>query len=283
MDCLSICFSMLLVSSQQQISENKLNDNCESLVQHFSASCIPVMLVFQYLILLRLSRDASPQMPVSGCTYSTLSQSPQVVDTPDFINFNPKPTEPEARQQVLQWKSLTQPAPDVILLVVRCDVRYTKEEHDIYKEIKNLWGDDEQFCERLAVAFTFGDMQDKDLKEVLKTVCQELRSVLDDAGDRFFQINNKATGDEKQTQQMQMHQWLDSVVSGGRMGSIHTHTHTHTHISIYVSMCLCIYLSIYLSIYLFISLSIYLSVCLSVCLSVLSVCVCVCVCDHQFV
>ena len=141
-----------------------------------------------------------------------------MVDTPDFSNLLPKVTQAEAQQQVDQWKSLTQPAPDVILLAVRCDVRYTKEEHEIYKEIKNLWGDDEQFCGRLAVAFTFGDLQDEDLEEEVKTVCEELRSVLGDARKRFLQINNKATGDEKEQQLVRLHQWLDRATPTGKTG-----------------------------------------------------------------
>ena len=70
--------------------------------------------------------------------------------------------------------------PTIVVLAVRCDVRYTAEEYAIYREIVRLWGDG-HLKDSLIVAFTFGDLQDNPLEEELKTVCPELKTVLGDA------------------------------------------------------------------------------------------------------
>lgn len=93
---------------------------------------------------------------------------------------------------------MTSPGPNAILLTVRCDIRYTAEEKEIYDEIKELWGNDPDFCQRLIVAFTFGDRQDEKLEKELPSVCPELQSVLNDAGNRYLLFNNKASSAEKQ-------------------------------------------------------------------------------------
>ena len=93
---------------------------------------------------------------------------------------------------------MTSPGPNAILLTVRCDIRYTVEEKETYDEIKELWGNDPDFCQRLIVAFTFGDRQDDELEEKLTSVCPDLLSVLNDAGNRYVLFNNKASPAKKQ-------------------------------------------------------------------------------------
>lgn len=110
----------------------------------------------------------------------------QVIDTPDPVNSNLTPE--QLNTEIKKWKRLTSPGPSAILLTVRCDVRYTAEEYDIYKKIKAAWADD-SFKHVLVVAFTFGDRQDTDLDEELKTVCPELKNVLKDSGGRYALFN----------------------------------------------------------------------------------------------
>ena len=57
--------------------------------------------------------------------------------------------------------------PHVILLAVRCDIRYTPEEYTIYRQVKDIVGDS-LMCQRLVVAFTFGDHQDENIEEDIK-------------------------------------------------------------------------------------------------------------------
>lgn len=91
----------------------------------------------------------------------------------------------DAKKQVEEWK--TSPENSVAVVVaIRCDVRYTAEEYAIYTKIKDLWG--EGFCNNLVIAFTFKDRLDHDEEEFeleLKTVCQELKNVLEDARHRY--------------------------------------------------------------------------------------------------
>ncbi|XP_025111183.1 GTPase IMAP family member 4-like [Pomacea canaliculata] len=119
-------------------------------------------------------------------------QQIMILDTPDPVNLNLSDT--EIKDEVSRWKSAVE-GPYAILLAVRCDVRYTAEEYDIYKKIKKVWGDN-SFTGRLVVVFTFGDRQDRNIQEELKTVCWELRNVLADAGGRYVLFNNMARGSE---------------------------------------------------------------------------------------
>ncbi|XP_076457899.1 uncharacterized protein LOC143291730 isoform X2 [Babylonia areolata] len=110
----------------------------------------------------------------------------KVVDTPDITNLTLDSQ--QMRAEVDRWRQLTQSTPSAVLLTVRCDIRYTAEEHAIYREIMALWP---QLKERLVVAFTFGDRQDQPLEEELRAVCPELKSVLRDAGQAYLLYDNK--------------------------------------------------------------------------------------------
>lgn len=114
-----------------------------------------------------------------------------VVDTPDPINLDGD-KKPQLNEEIQRWKSLTSPNPSAILLAIRCDVRYTAEEYAVYRRIKAAWKDN-SFTRHLVVAFTFGDRQDKDIKEELKSVCPELQSVLSDASQRYIVFNNQVS------------------------------------------------------------------------------------------
>ncbi|XP_025111477.1 GTPase IMAP family member 4-like isoform X2 [Pomacea canaliculata] len=122
----------------------------------------------------------------------------KIVDTPDPVNLDLSKTEISA--EVARWKSHAV-GKFAILLAVRCDVRYTAEEYDIYKKIKIAWGDN-SFTNHLVVVFTFGDRQDRNIHEELKTVCLELRSVLADAGNRYVIFNNRAHDSESEKQKL---------------------------------------------------------------------------------
>ncbi|PVD23998.1 hypothetical protein C0Q70_17275 [Pomacea canaliculata] len=111
-----------------------------------------------------------------------------VVDTPDPVNSELDTK--QLKEEIQKWKQMTASFPSAILLAVRCDVRYTAEEYDIYKKIKNAWAD-KSFLDNLIIVFTFGDRQDKDLAEELKTVCPELKNVLKDSNNNYVLFNNK--------------------------------------------------------------------------------------------
>ena len=60
-------------------------------------------------------------------------------DTPDISNME-QLDDDKAQREVGKWKAMTTPDPHAILLAVRCDVRYTREEHQIFLHLKRLWG-----------------------------------------------------------------------------------------------------------------------------------------------
>nr|KAG5703207.1 hypothetical protein BaRGS_034118 [Batillaria attramentaria] len=106
-------------------------------------------------------------------------------------------------EEIKRWKELTSPSPSAIVLTVRCDVRYTGEEYDIYRQMKKTWGD-KAFTRRLVVAFTFGDRQDRDISQELQSVNEELKSVIRDAKGRYADDTEK---------QVQVQKLLDIVSS----------------------------------------------------------------------
>ncbi|KAK7105311.1 GTPase IMAP family member 9-like [Littorina saxatilis] len=109
----------------------------------------------------------------------------KVIDTPDVTSwgFN----EAKVRQEIAKWR-LYAKSPSAVVLAVRCDVRYTAQELDIYRTIIRLWEDD-SIKDNLVVAFTFGDFLDRPLEKQLNKARTELKSVLADAGRRYFVFN----------------------------------------------------------------------------------------------
>nr|KAG5700195.1 hypothetical protein BaRGS_011038 [Batillaria attramentaria] len=73
-------------------------------------------------------------------------------------------TEVNISREIYQWKQLACPGPDAVLLTVRCDIRYTPEELEIYRQIRDHWGDD-SLHKHLVVLFTVGDCLDQSIEE----------------------------------------------------------------------------------------------------------------------
>ncbi|KAK7479618.1 hypothetical protein BaRGS_00029167 [Batillaria attramentaria] len=115
----------------------------------------------------------------------------EVMDTPD-ISCNM--TEEQQRVELSAWKQFTSNAPHIIVLVVRCGKAYTQQEYRYYQKIKQFWEDSSSLCQRLVVAFTFGDQLKSDIAEVLKNKSsQELREVLEDAKNRYVVFSNEGS------------------------------------------------------------------------------------------
>ena len=108
-------------------------------------------------------------------------------------------SEEERKEEVSRWKEMTSPGPSAILLVVRRDVRFTQHEQVVYEETKRLWGDDNEFCRRLIVVFTFGDHLGNPVAKELE-LCKELKSVVAQirGGETHVEISNTASlGDKR--------------------------------------------------------------------------------------
>lgn len=137
---------------------------------------------------------ASTTLAVQQATVHKGGKDVKVVDAPDVSNMEDMRTE-QIQKEISGWQNLTSPSPTAILLAIRCDVRYTQEEYELYRQIKFFWGDN-NFCRRLVVVFTFGDRQDRPIDQELKTVCPELKGVLKDAGNRYVIFDKTRDGNE---------------------------------------------------------------------------------------
>ncbi|KAL8616115.1 hypothetical protein ACOMHN_066602 [Nucella lapillus] len=117
----------------------------------------------------------------------------RIIDTPDITNCGMSASEREA--EVRQWKNLlASEAPSMVLVAVRCDVRFTAEEYDVYSEILRFWRAD-SLDRTLVVAFTFGDLQDYDIAEDVKSPPPELGQILKRAKKRHLVFTNKDGAD----------------------------------------------------------------------------------------
>lgn len=131
-------------------------------------------------------------------------------------------------EEIKEWQNLN---PDVVLLAIRCDVRYTAEEFAILNEIRNVWGDNSLFS-RLVVAFTFGDRLDGNIKDEVINVCKELQTVLKDCGERYVVFNSRGTDDDKKRQVQEVRKLL--VHLGKKTVSVSVWLFMY-------SVCVCVY------------------------------------------
>ncbi|KAK7478059.1 hypothetical protein BaRGS_00030735 [Batillaria attramentaria] len=123
----------------------------------------------------------------------------KVVDTPGLCDVA---TQEGLYREIAKTAYHTAPGPHVILLVLRCDRRYTLEEHEAYETLKKLVG--EEMCKYMIVVFNaidefrhddpsdIGGMRaclkenlDKYSSTIMKTVLQEVNG-------RYFGMTNKA-------------------------------------------------------------------------------------------
>ncbi|XP_070195117.1 GTPase IMAP family member 9-like [Littorina saxatilis] len=118
-----------------------------------------------------------------------------VVDTPDISDKS----ETIQTDTVKRWRDSAKGYNYMVVLAVRCDARYSPAEYEVYRQIKQLWGND--LVKKLVVVFTFGDTREDpglDMKKELEEVWPELKHVIKDANNRYVVFNNEpGNTDEK--------------------------------------------------------------------------------------
>ncbi|KAK7105197.1 hypothetical protein V1264_016607 [Littorina saxatilis] len=113
------------------------------------------------------------------------------------------------------------PGPHLLVLALRTDRRFTKEEYQAYVKLKELFS--KEMSKYLIIVFNgmdaLGDTiaeQKKALDEEVKKMPGELKKVLVDANYRYIGMNNKATPAAKETLlQEVMIKFLDMVRANG--------------------------------------------------------------------
>lgn len=122
-----------------------------------------------------------------------------VIDTPDLKNIGI--TVDEIKQEIDKWQKQLPLQNSAILVAVRCDVRYTTEEYEIYQQIKHMWGRS-AFKERLVVVFTFGDRLQGDLEQGLKRAGPDLQHLMRNAKRRHVCFNSQVSDKGPQVQEL---------------------------------------------------------------------------------
>lgn len=129
----------------------------------------------------------------------------KVTDTPDVSNMSLYESEPD--KEIQNWCTCH---PDIILLTIRSDVRYTSEEFQTYQQIKRVLTQ-QYLCPRLVVAFTFPERLVNDLEEELKTAPTELRQVLNDAKDRYLVFREEDEEEMKKKHLVHLKFWVPNL------------------------------------------------------------------------
>ncbi|XP_076457518.1 GTPase IMAP family member 9-like [Babylonia areolata] len=120
----------------------------------------------------------------------------QVTDTPGLCDTHR--AEAEVLEEVQSSVMAAHPGPHIVFLVLRCDVRFTKEEYSAYTTLKSLFGP--VICQHMIVVFNGLDhlddspaQQQQTLDEQMQQSTGSLRHVLDDVNFRYHGVNNKAS------------------------------------------------------------------------------------------
>ncbi|XP_069075174.1 GTPase IMAP family member 5-like [Pleurodeles waltl] len=118
-----------------------------------------------------------------------------VVDTPGFLSSN-RPE--EVRSDVSQCLELCGPGPHAIVLVLQTG-RFTEEERDAVQRVQDLFG--RHALNHMLIVFTReDDLEDKTIGAFVSEAEPRLRNLITKCGGRFCAFNNRATGEENDTQ-----------------------------------------------------------------------------------
>ncbi|KAK7480059.1 hypothetical protein BaRGS_00028696, partial [Batillaria attramentaria] len=130
----------------------------------------------------------------------------QITDTPAVCNT--LRSELDISRELLNALPLTAPGPHVILMVLRCDRRFSQE-YKAYKRLKALFGPG--MCDHMILIFnamdTYKDSTLEEMREALGNEIQSVRAsmpnlqeVLNDADGRYMGIDNVASPDIRDRQ-----------------------------------------------------------------------------------
>ncbi|KAK7478030.1 hypothetical protein BaRGS_00030706 [Batillaria attramentaria] len=125
----------------------------------------------------------------------------QVIDTPGLCNTSDD--ERRVLSEVRKSVELAAPGPHVILMVCRCDARFTDEEYDAYAILKEELGS--RICEYMTIAFTGADalgqtreQQKKALRSEFLKCPSKLQLIMDDVSSQYFTVSNKGSRSQRE-------------------------------------------------------------------------------------
>ncbi|XP_076457909.1 GTPase IMAP family member 4-like [Babylonia areolata] len=146
----------------------------------------------------------------------------EVTDTPGLCDTHLD--EKLIYREVAKSVAVAEPGPNVIIVALRCDRRFTQEEYQAYLKIKELFSD--EINKYLIIVFNgldaLGEEDDEidELREVLKAEIEKfgspMKEMIEEAGNRYFGINNKAQNGEKDRQVQDLIQMMKELTKSNR-------------------------------------------------------------------
>ncbi|XP_023568512.1 GTPase IMAP family member 8 [Octodon degus] len=131
-----------------------------------------------------------------------------VVDTPGL--FDTKEKLATTCREISRCVVASCPGPHAIILVIQLG-RYTEEEQNTVTLIKAVFGT--EAMKHMMVLFTRKDELDGgSLSEFLEDAEVNLKSIIEECGDRKFAVNNKADAAEKEAQVQQLMELIEEMV-----------------------------------------------------------------------
>ncbi|KAI4570824.1 GTPase IMAP family member 7-like [Ovis canadensis] len=137
-----------------------------------------------------------------------------VVDTPGL--FDTKETLQTTCREISRCVLASCPGPHAIVLVMRLS-RYTQEEQQTVALVKNLFG--KAAMKYMIILFTCRDqLEDQSLSDFLKDADVNLRSLLEECGDRCYAISNSRNTEqaEKEAQVQELVELIDNMVQNNQ-------------------------------------------------------------------
>ncbi|XP_043320024.1 GTPase IMAP family member 8-like isoform X1 [Cervus canadensis] len=137
-----------------------------------------------------------------------------VVDTPGF--FDTERTQDKTCKEISQCVLTSCPGPHAFILVLKLG-RYTQEEQQTVALVKNLFG--KAAMKYMIILFTHRDeLGDQSLSDFLKHADVNLRSLLQECGDRRYAISNSRNAEqaEKEAQVKELLELIDKMVQNNR-------------------------------------------------------------------
>ncbi|KAL8616114.1 hypothetical protein ACOMHN_066601 [Nucella lapillus] len=145
----------------------------------------------------------------------------QVTDTPGLSDTH-RPQK-EVLREVGKSVAVSSPGPHAILMLIRCDSRFTAEEYQVFKTLKELFGAD--VTNYMIVVFvgtdSYGDTmkeQSKALQQTLGEASGDIQVVLQECGHRYYGVNNKASARDRRQHTAKLIHMMRSLKqqNGGR-------------------------------------------------------------------
>lgn len=132
-----------------------------------------------------------------------------VVDTPGL--FDTEVTNETVTKEIIKCIGMTSPGPHAVVLVVSVG-RFTKEEQDTVKHFVNHFGNG--VFKYMIVLFTRKDDLTKmkqSIHQYVETVPKELKTILQQCGNRYISFNNDVTGQPKREQVNDFFEMVESM------------------------------------------------------------------------